>query len=79
MSDALVPVTVVVAVGLTEAGRVLNKKPPSMRPVIGGFLLGIGLYALSGLDESFGRMFCILIIIGALLQNGQAVFKKIGG
>lgn len=76
MSD-IVPVAVLVAVGSTEAVEIIHNGRPTMKPVIAGFILGVGLYALDGLDDYLGRMFGILIIVAALLRNGQTIFNKL--
>jgi hypothetical protein len=79
MSTMLVPTTILVTVGLNELGLIVKGKNPTMRPVIAGFILGIGLFALQGLDDRLGTMFCILLIVVALLDNGQPIFNMIGG
>lgn len=62
--------TAVVAAGSTEARYLAEKKPLSMKPVIGGFVLGVFLFALGMASESVTRKFCYFIIITALLVNG---------
>lgn len=70
----LVPATVVVAVGSTEASRIIHRGVPSMKPVIGGFLLGLGLFALDAIDHRLASLFCVLVIVGSLLVNGLPIF-----
>lgn len=68
-------VTVAIAVGSNEAKKLTDGKSLAVQPVIGGFILGICLFALYEINEPIGRNFCILIIITALLVNGVAVFN----
>lgn len=70
----LVMTTAVVAAGSTEAARLAKKQAPTMKPVIGGFLLGLFLFALGMMSDRLATMFCILIIIGSLLINGVSLF-----
>lgn len=75
----LVPATVLTVVGINEADRVANHQPPVMKPIIAGFILGIGLYSIEGMDEQLGKLFCILLIVGSLLVKGATLFATIGG
>ena len=71
MSNSLVVSTVLVASGSAEAKRVLvSKQPPTMKPIIGGFILGLGLFGVAALDEHLGATFCALVIVASLLTNG---------
>lgn len=70
----LAMVTSTIAVGATEAALVKKGAGPSMRPVIGGFLLGLFLFAVGIVNEQIGTLFCYLIIVGALLINGASLF-----
>lgn len=80
--------TVAIAVGSTEAKRVADMKwntdnphakprdlVPVMTPVLGGFVLGIFLFAFGMVNEYLANLFCILIIVGSLLTNGVAMFS----
>jgi len=74
--------TVVVAVGGAEAARLAHRdasgaaapQPFSMSPVIGGFVLGLFLFAAGIASEYIATLFCYLIIISSLLVNGLSVF-----
>jgi hypothetical protein len=50
-----------------------------MKPLLGGFIVGIGLYALLGLDERLGRLFAVLVIVSVILEHGPVLFPLIGG
>jgi hypothetical protein len=80
--------TVAVVVGTTELRRVADQKwntanpkavqrklLPVMSPVIGGFVLGVFLFALGMVNEYLANLFCILLIVSALLINGISVFS----
>jgi hypothetical protein len=80
--------TVVVVAGSTELRRVADQKwntdnPKAvprvlmspMSPVLGGFVLGIFLFALGMVNEYLANLFCILLIVAALLINGVAAFS----
>lgn len=80
--------TVVIAVGSAEAKRVVDSKwntdnphakprelTPVMTPVLGGFVLGIFLFAFGMVNEYLANLFCILIIVGSLLINGMSIFE----
>lgn len=63
--------TVFIVVGTTEASRLASKKGLSIKPVIGGFLLGIFLFAFGMMNADLTAKFCYLIILSALLVNGS--------
>lgn len=67
--------TCVVAVGSAEAKLLAEKKPLAMKPVLGGFMLGIFLFAIGMASESVATKMCILIIVTALLLNGIQLFS----
>jgi hypothetical protein len=70
---------VLVAVGSTESQSLIKDKKLTMRPVIGGFILGIFLYAFGMMNARLGRLIAILVIVGALTFNGTALFEAITG
>lgn len=73
--NGLTIATVLVAVGTTETKTVIGGKGFQLRPVIGGFILGIFLFGLGSVNASLAKNFCILIIVTAILINGAQVFK----
>lgn len=75
--NGLAILTVLVTVGSTEANRVLNGKPMDSSPVIGGFILGIFLFAFMMMHPQLGTKFCYLIIVSALLINGSGLMKAL--
>jgi len=74
-----IPATVATVVGLTEADYVLHGKPPTMKPVIGGFVLGLALFGLSTLDSRLAVLFGVLFVVTALVEHGVSVFNALGG
>jgi len=79
--------TVVVAVGGAEVTRMANAKWNTdhpklkqhkvgsvMSPVLGGFALGLFLFAFGIANEHLASMFCLLIVVASLLVNGKNLF-----
>lgn len=74
--------TVAVVVAGAEVSRTANadwnKKNPrsapkntaAMPPVIGGFTLGVFLFAAGMANEQIASLVCLLIVVGSLLRNG---------
>lgn len=73
--------TVVVAVAGAEMSRMAaakaGKKVPStvMGPVLGGFTLGLFLFAAGIASEHLATLLCLLIILTSLLVNGATIFS----
>lgn len=81
--------TVLVAVGGTQATRLANQKwnadhpkamlkksvSPAMSPVLGGFALGLFLFAAGIANERLATLFCLLIVVASLLVNGHNLFS----
>lgn len=80
--------TVVVAVGGAEVTRLADLKWNSdhknpvqqrrvgsaMSPVLGGFALGLFLFAAGIASEHLASMLCLLIVVASLLINGKNLF-----
>jgi uncharacterized membrane protein YdcZ (DUF606 family) len=75
--------TVALAVGSTEAARLVHQKQnhdhpgwkqwkisSPMHPVIAGFSLGLFLFAAGIANERLATLLCLLIVVSALLVNG---------
>lgn len=79
MSDytGLAMMTTMVTVGSTEVALIHKHKAPSIRPVIGGFALGLFLFAAGAVNPQIASLFCYLIITGALLINGGALLNSL--
>lgn len=76
--SALTPVTVASLVVIsTEGAQVIAGKGMSITPVIGGFVLGIMLIGLSGLNDRLGSYMAILVLILAALHNGPILLTAI--
>lgn len=74
MAASLVATTVIVAVGSNEANKLVRGQGIEIQPVIGGFILGLFLFALMAVNAPLATKFCILIIITAVLVNGKPMF-----
>lgn len=48
-----------------------------MKPIIGGFVLGLFLFAFGGINEKLATQFCILLIVASLLINGMSLFQGV--
>lgn len=73
----LVLLTVIVAVGSTEAKNLMTKQSLTMKPVVGGFLLGVFLFIFGMVNETLGTKFAQLTIVAALLVNGVPAFQAL--
>ena len=80
--------TVLVVVGGAEVTRLARQKqnadhpawkqweiPSAMSPVLGGFALGLFLFAFGIASERLATLFCLLVVIGSLMINGTALFN----
>lgn len=87
---ATVLTTVVVVVAGAEVTRLANKKYNAehpgapkrkestvMAPVIGGFALGLFLFAAGIASEYLASLLCLLLIISSLLINGGNLFTAL--
>ena len=80
MNSGLVVITAGIAVGGAEAHSILtDKKGFQGSPVVGGFILGIFLYAFGMVQPGLTQKLCILIIIGSLLVNGDPLIRALTG
>lgn len=81
MSTGLITTTVLAVVACTEAKIVSNHydaqnhfvaaAPLNMKPVIGGFALGLLLFAFDAVSPTVTKYLAILILVAALSINGQ--------
>ena len=73
MSSTGVLTTVGVVVATTEAAAIISRRSLSMRPVIGGFVLGLFLFTIDGLAPAISNDVMALIIVSAILLNGSSL------
>lgn len=73
----LVMLTVMVAVGSTEAKNLITQQKLTIQPIIGGFLLGIFLFIFGMINAELGSKFAYLAIVAALLTNGVPAFQAL--
>ena len=57
-----------------KALRQLKPVGSVMSPVLGGFALGLFLFAAGIASERLASMLCLLFVVGSLLINGQNLF-----
>ena len=66
---------VVIATGLTVVKQLLDSKL-SMRPVIGGFVVGTGLLLLALVNTPIATALTLLIVTTSILTNGAFILEK---
>lgn len=71
--NALIVTTVGVTVGSNEIAKLVNNKGLQIDPLLGGFILGAFLFGFDMIAPKVTSYFCILLIITALLVNGQSL------
>lgn len=71
---SLAMTTALIVAGSTEASLIKRKKAPTMKPVIGAFILGTFLMVIGMASPDITVKFCWLIIVSALLVNGASLF-----
>jgi hypothetical protein len=76
------PVTAGIVVGTTLTSQVVRKtfKPEgAFRVILSGFVVGIALFALNGLNTRLGTAMTGLVLLGALLVNGAPTIAALTG
>ena len=76
MDTAQALIVAAVVVGSSEANKITNKQAPTFKPILGGFMLGIFLIALSGINDHIANLFGVLIVISSILLNGIPILTK---
>ena len=71
--------TVLIVVGGSEASKVVTGKPPTLKPVVSGFLLGIFLFVMGLFSENLATKISYLIIAASLLVNGLPLIQAVSG
>lgn len=61
--------TVIIVVFLTEGVSMIKHKGLAFKPVIGGFVLGLGLLGLSAVNAGLGKWMGYLILISVLIND----------
>lgn len=73
----IVVLTAFLLVGSGEAKAVVTGKTPTLHPVLAGFIVGLFLQIFFSVNAPLATKFCYLIIAGALLYNGAAIFTAL--
>lgn len=66
----------VVATGLTVLNDLLNGRL-SMRPIIGGFIIGTSLLIMAFFNTSIAAAISLLLLTTSLFMNGVPVLTKV--
>lgn len=79
MSDQSTVIGCVVVTGVVSVGADWVKNGgPSFKPVLGTFTLGALLLLVSMFSPDVASAFAVLILVTALLVNGNTIFTAIG-
>ena len=82
MNTGLIITSIGITVGIGEAKYLQTDKKVSMRPVIGGFVGGLILFAFDEAAPEVTKWLAVLIVVSALALNGtyllDLVNKAIG-
>lgn len=79
MNTNLIITSVATVVATSEAKVFSNGGKLTMEPVVGGFIVGIFLFALDEVSPEVAKWFAILVLVGALLRNGTFLLKMVPG
>lgn len=77
MSGYAIPAATITVVGITESSDLLTGKGFSMKPVIGGFVMGVFLYAISEVNDRLALMFAIIIVLATVIEHGQPLLDRL--
>jgi hypothetical protein len=68
--------SIVTAIGLTAIKQLLDGKL-SMRPIIGGFVVGAGLLIMSIFTVEIAVGLAVMILLASVLNNGVPILEKV--
>ena len=63
---------------VAAAGQWAQNKPLTIKTAVGGGILILMLAGLNEIDAGLAGKLAVLILVGALLMYGPAIFKKAG-
>lgn len=66
----------VLAAGLTSLNQLLNGEL-SMKPIIGGFVVGTFLLVIAFFNTAIAAALALLLLISSILINGVPVMQKV--
>lgn len=73
MNTNLIIISVGTAVAIGETKSYRTNKSLAMKPVVGGFVAGIFLFALDAVSPTIAKAFAVLVIVGALVVNWNSI------
>lgn len=76
-SGTLLVSSLIGTTAITYIGRVVQNKEVTIKPLIGMFVLGVGLFGIGLVSVETANGFAILMFVSALLINGTSVFGAI--
>lgn len=76
-SGTLLVASLIGTTAITYVGRVIQNKEITIKPLIGMFVLGVGLFGIGLASVETANGFAILMFVSALLINGTSVFGAI--
>lgn len=60
-----------------ESKRITHGQSFAGEPIVAAFVLGIFLYVFGFINEQLASMICALVIVGALIVNGQSIITAL--
>jgi hypothetical protein len=76
MGASLIVTGTIVASGMTVLNQLLNGSI-TMRPVIGGFIVGTSLLILALFNPQIASALALLLLVSSLLNNAAPVLAKV--
>lgn len=77
MNTGLIITSVGIAVGVGEAKNLTTQGKVTMRPVIGGFVGGLILFAFDEASPEVTKWLAVLVLVSALALNGNYLLDAI--
>lgn len=76
-SDAVIISVIVIAGSAVIKDSAAGKF--TFKPIVAGFMLGAALLLIAAASPGLAKGMAMLGVIGAVIENGPAVFKTVGG
>lgn len=69
--------SLLVATSLTYVRQIIKKENLDVRPLVGAFVLGLGLFGIGMASEELAKSLAIIILITSVAMNGTALFNAV--
>lgn len=66
--------SVITATTVTYIKQILEKEPLTVKPLFGGFFVGIGLFAIGSVSPETAKGLAVLILVTSVVLNGAPLF-----